>query len=244
VDDALFSEVSLDTLEDDLFDVLDARIRFTKRAVEDHETDFLYVLVKTIDVFQHVFWIHMARDDPAYGDVIYEAYRRVDSFLGWLDERTDANLIVFSDHGFNARSERPSGLVDRVARAVDARVEVPSTVQRVYDRIAKSEVEISMARPEKTTGVHADPAGWFASGPDVQARGTAEVAFEDLTPTILALLGEPIPDDYVGDPVPGLAVEPVREDVPLETRRRLAIGDDEVVSERLHNLGYAEMVDE
>lgn len=244
VDDAIFEDTSLETLESDLFDVLDARIRAVKHVVQHRETELLYALVKTIDVFQHCFWAHMATDDPEYGDVIRRAYVRVDDLVGWLDAETDANLLVFSDHGFQARAEARSGTIGRVARRVDDLVPVPGVVQSIYERLLKDDVDVALDRPDRTTGDHADPATWFAAGPEVAHAGASSVRFEDMTPTILALLGESIPADYTGEPVSAVTTDPGRVAVDLDVRRRLDIGEDEVVSERLHNLGYAEMVDE
>lgn len=244
VDDAVFESVSLDTLEADLFDVLSARIRATKHVVENRETAYLYVLVKTIDVFQHCFWAHMEADDPEYGDVIRRAYMEVDDLLGWLDRETDANLLVFSDHGFKRREEVGSDRVGRLARRVDELVTVPDFVEEIYGRLLKSDVEVGLEAPDRMTGVHGDPAAWVAAGPDVAEADASRIDFEDITPTVLALLDQPIPEAYVGEPLDAVTLDPGRTDDSLDVRRHLDIDEDDVVSERLHNLGYAEMVDE
>ncbi len=244
VDDALFDDVDLSTIHEDIFDVLDARIAATKHLLERRETDAFYGLLKSIDVIQHCFWTHMESDHPDYGDAILESYRRVDDLLAWIEDEVDANLLVFGDHGFGPRVESAPGTIDRLARAVDRRVSVPGVVQRTYDRLFKSEMEVSPDNPGKTTGVHADPAAWLAAGPAIGSDGETEIRFEDLTATILALVGHPIPSDYVGDPIDAVSEPYQVEDVDLSTRRRTSIDADEVVSERLHNLGYADMVDE
>jgi hypothetical protein len=245
VDDDLFGEVTLETLHEDMFDVLDARIRFTKRAVTDHEVDCLYSLLKSVDVIQHCFWAHMANDDPTYGGAILESYRRVDDLVGWLREETDANLLVFSDHGFGPRQSEPPAGLHGVATAVASRVPVPKVLKRAYDAVLRSPVETGTdgVSVDSTTGIHANPAAWALAGPDVEPRPASGVAFGDLPPTILALLGETVPEAYVGTAVDAVP-SPRVEDRSLAVRRETRIGDDEVVSERLHNLGYAEMVDE
>lgn len=244
IDDSLFREVDIDTIYEDVFAVLDARIAATKHLVETRRTDFLYVLLKSIDVIQHCFWAHMDANDPTYGEAILESYRRVDDLLAWLRDETDGNLLVFSDHGFKARKTRAPGPVDRLARTVDDHATVPSVVQSAYDRLFKSEVDASLENPGRTTGVHADPGVWLASGPNVRRADGLAVRFEDLTATVLALCDQPVPEAYLGEPVDALAVETRTEDVDLSVSRRLSIDKQEVVSERLHNLGYADMVDD
>ncbi|MEF8842598.1 MAG: alkaline phosphatase family protein [Haloarculaceae archaeon] len=247
VDDDLFGEVSLETLREDMFDVLDARIRFTERAVTEHDVDYFYVLLKSIDVIQHCFWAHMTGNDPTYGDVILESYRRVDDLVGWLREETDANLLVFSDHGFGPRmSEPPEGL-HRLATGIASRIPfgVPMPLRRAYDSVTRSPVDTGVdgISVNSTTGTHSNPAVWALVGPDVDTAGPREIRFEDLPPTILALLDEPVPEAYVGSAIDAVPTPRV-EERSLAVRRETHIGDYEVISERLHNLGYAEMVDE
>lgn len=262
VDDGLFEEVRLERLHEDIFDVLDARIEFTKAVLSGEvnalagsgrdDPALLYVLLKSIDVIQHCFWAHMSADDEQFGDAILESYRRVDRLLGWIEESLDANVLVFGDHGFGPREEvRLRGsTIDRLAQAVNRRLTVPAPVERLYGRLLKSETTVDLSNPGRTTGVHAEPAAWLLAGPDIDATEAGpdgagrEVRFEDLTPTLFALLDEPIPASYVGEPVRGVTNDPGSVETDLSVRRRTRVEDDEVVSERLHNLGYAEMVDE
>ena len=245
VDDDLFGEVSLSILRDDMFDVLDARVRATKHAVVEHDLDYLYSLLKSIDVIQHCFWAHMATDDPTYGDAVLDSYRRVDDLVGWLRAETDANLLVFSDHGFGPRQSEPPVGLHRVARAVARRVPVPKAVKRAYDAVLRSPVDTGTdgVSVDSTTGIHSDPAAWVLDGPDVEPGRPERIRFEDVPPTILALLGEPVPTAYVGSAVVA-APTPRVEERSLSVRRDVRVEEREVVSERLHNLGYAEMVDE
>jgi len=245
VDDDLFGEVSLETLHEDMFEVLDARIRATKWAVETRDVAYLYCLLKSVDIIQHCFWAHMANSDPAFGEAILESYRRVDDLVGWVREVTDANLLVFSDHGFGPRQTDPPAGLHRLATAVADRIPVPMAVERAYDALLRSPVDTGTDgfSVDKTTGIHTDPAVWALAGPDVEARSASNIDFEDLPPTILALLDEPVPEAYVGTAVDAVPA-PRIEERSLAVRRQTRIEDDEVVSERLHNLGYAEMVDE
>jgi len=244
VDDGLFGEVDLGTLHEDMFAVLDARIEATKHLLEHHETEFTYVLLKSIDIIQHCFWIHMTAGDDRYGDAILESYRRVDDLLNWVDRTTDANLLVFSDHGFKTRKTGAPGILGRLAREVDERTTPPRFVRTAYDRLFKSDIDsgANLTTPGRTTGDHSNPAAFLATGPDFGCE-TTEIRFEDLTATILALCEHPVPDAYAGHPIDSLRPDSERRSVDLSVRRRTA-GDDSVVSERLYNLGYADMVDE
>lgn len=249
VDDDLFGEVSLERIHEDVFDVLDARIRFAKHAATEHDVDYLYVLLKSIDVIQHCFWAHMTGDDPTYGDAILESYRRVDDLVGRLREETDANLLVFSDHGFGPRTSDPPEGLHRLATGIASRIpfQVPMPLKRAYDNATRSPVDTGFdgVSVSSTSGTHSNPAVWALAGPDVDTDtgGPREIRFEDLPPTILALLDEPVPEAYVGTAVDAVPT-PRIEERSLAVRRETRIDDDEVVSERLHNLGYAEMVDE
>lgn len=257
IDDDLFEEVSIDTLYTDMFDVLDARVAATKHLVEAHETDYLYVLLKTVDIVQHAFWAHMEAGDPDYGDAVLESYRRVDELVGWVREHApDANLILFSDHGGQRRPVYRSNLVTRLSEGVSSLLPpVPDPVREWYYRYKTVDTvetggagDGAVGNPGQKTGIHRDEAVWMMAGPSVEPSGTDErLRFEDVTPTILALLGQPIPSDYIGSPaVRSLRVDPSYVDADLRTDRRseLTIHDHERISERLHNLGYAEMVDE
>ena len=89
-------------------------------------------------------------------------------------------------------------------------------------------------------GRHDDRASWILSGKDVTQSHKSEVAFEDFTPTVLSLLDHPIPQEYIGDPIE--SVSPTeRAQIDLSINRRETVTEE--VSNRLHNLGYADMVD-
>jgi predicted AlkP superfamily phosphohydrolase/phosphomutase len=263
IDDDLFEEVSIDTLYADMFEVLDARVAATKHLFETRETDYLYVLLKSVDIIQHVFWAHMEANDLEYGDAILESYRRVDELVGWVREHAPrADLLLFSDHGGRRRPVYRSNVVTRLAEGVASLLPpVPQPIREWYDRYKTVETGGPgnangtgngsgdvLGNPGRKTGIHRDEAVWMMAGPSVQASDAdVRLRFEDVTPTILALLEQPIPSDYVGSPATGsLRVDPTYVDVDLRIDRRaeLTIRDHERVSERLHNLGYAEMVDE
>lgn len=247
IDDLLFEddEVELDALKADMFDVLETRIEYTKRAVRSDDVEFLYSLLKSVDVIQHTFWGHMAASSTEYEDTILDCYRRIDELVGWIrDARPEANLVIFGDHGFGPRRDPRVGFVHSIGYLIDTYVELPYAVKALYRRLLKSEADVDLTDLDGITGDHSEPTACMMAGPDVVAGTSLDVAFEDLTPTIMTLLGEPVPSDYVGS-VPTGAVRPTpdRRDVSLRvTRDRPATSEE--VSERLYNLGYAEMVDD
>lgn len=247
VDDGTVAEYELDRLYEEMFEVLDARIEFTKRILLEEEPTFLYSLLKTIDIIQHVFWIHMEADDERYGDAILDAYRRVDDLAGWIRETVpDANVILFSDHGFQRRQTPPPYYIHRVAKFVKRFLPgVPFWFARAYYELLTSDDAVDVADVDQISGEHDQPAMWLAAGPAFEAGTTCDIDFEDLTPTILATLGEPVPNDYAGAvPERCLTVEPSYAATSLDVSRRVQVAADEVVTDRLHNLGYAEMVEE
>lgn len=244
VDDGVFAETDIETLYEDMFTVLDERIKFVKDSIQNRDTDFLYGLLKSIDVIQHCFWIHMENDDETYGDAILESYHRVDELIGWIREETTANLVVFSDHGFKSRTTRPPEGIHKLAVKIGDTIPVPSPVREVYESMFYRERDTSTAAPTEISGVHSNPAVWMAAGPEIEDIGRLDIDFEDIPPTLLTLLGEPIPEVYVGNTLTrALSVSPSYEERDLTVRRHLDITESDVVSERLHNLGYAEMVD-
>lgn len=248
LDDALLedAEVDLATLCEDMFDVLEARIAFTKHAIESKDLDVLYSLLKTVDIIQHAFWAHMEADDPEFGDTILECYRQVDDLVGWIREtQPDANLVVFSDHGFGPRKDPASGRLHAVGSLVDSYVSVPFRLKRLYYRFLKSETEVDLSDLDRLSGGHRDPAAWAMAGPDVRQGGRTDVAFEDFTPTLVALSGRPIPRAYIGEPVAdALTCEIDYRDVDLSVSRARREDVAGEVSDRLYNLGYADMVRE
>lgn len=246
VDDDLFDEVSLDQLYEDMFDVLDSRIEFIKHAIDTKEIDYLYALLKSIDIIQHTFWAHMIENDSEFGDAILESYERVDELVGWVRDNYDTNLLVFSDHGFQSRlTDPPSGL-QTVARSIADIIPIPKIAKQTYNKTIRRPVATAADGPnvKRTTGVHANPASWLLSGPIVETTGSVDIEFEDIPPTILAMLDQSIPEEYIGKPLSALRTTPSFEPRQLSVHRDISIKDNEVISQRLHNLGYAEMVDE
>lgn len=243
VDNALLDEMEIGTIHSEMFDVMEKRVTTIEWITEEFDLDVFYGLVKTVDIIQHAFWKHMTNDDPEYGKAIRRCYELVDGLVGSLRERfPEANIIIFSDHGFQSIATPPKS-VGHIASAVNAIVpEIPKPVRRFYNSIF--EVKTSLPNIDQLTGTHADPAIYLMAGPDIDNAEKKTTEFEDITPTILALAGNKIPRDYIGSPLSSvISVSPEFESINLRTHRDQGAVSD-IVSNRLYNLGYAEMVDE
>jgi len=109
------------------------------------------------------------------------------------------------------------------------------------------------ARPQ-LTGMHDRTAVLIARGPAIAPSGRLEgAAVEDIAPTVLALMGLPVPDDMDGHVLTEiiadsyLAEHPIRtipsyEPLLGERRRRAGVEStmDESIREQLKSLGYIE----
>lgn len=247
IDDLLFQEenVNFEDLRTEMFDVLDGRIRYTKHAIETKDIDFIFTLLKSVDIIQHAFWAHMDEGTGPFADCILDCYRRVDELIGWI--RTtypDTNLIAFSDHGFGPRQDPKSGWLHSVGYLLDTYVTIPYQVKSLYHRFLKSETDFDLSELNRLSGDHRNPAMWLMAGPDVASVGQQDIAFEDITPTLLALTRTAIPTAYVGEPVStALTVEVSYQDRNIEPNNRMRPDISAEVSDRLYNLGYAEMVE-
>lgn len=248
IDDPLFAdnETGFEKLRTDMFDVMESRADYIKHCLAEKKTEFLYGLLKTVDIIQHAFWAHMEHDDPEYGDTILESYRRVDSLVGWIrQEFPKANLLMFSDHGFGPRRNPRSNMLQSVAYGIDSKISVPYWLKERYRSLLKQETTTDLDELDRITGDHDNPAAWMLVGPDVRSTDDVTVPFDDLTPTLLALHDHPVPTSYSGSVVnEALTVEPTSVDIDLTVDRSNHGGVDSSVTERLYNLGYAEMVEE
>jgi len=89
------------------------KMALTRHLMDSHPWDFFTVCFRSLDAVQHCFWKFMDSTHPqhnpaeaeTYGGVIDKTYRMIDSFLGELLERLDAQttLLIMSDHGFGQK---------------------------------------------------------------------------------------------------------------------------------------------
>jgi hypothetical protein len=175
--------------------------------------DILAVYVGGTDVAAHRFWQYAfpqqfahppdAGEIAAFGPVLLDYYAYVDHALGELIERAPANtaVIVVSDHGMHAVN------IDHEFKVTD----IP-------------EMRLSANHMDAPPGV------FIAAGPNIAAHAsggalrlpdrsqTAGHAF-DILPTLLALQGIPLGEDFVGKPMAGVIDAEFLKKVPVRTVR-------------------------
>ena len=248
IDDKLLrnDETTIAKLREDIYDVLDHRIRYTRQTIKNDEVGYLFSLLKSIDLIQHVFWAHMEDGDNQFSDTILECYQKIDELVGWVREsHPDIDLIMFSDLGFGPRKDPTVGSLHSIGYLLNTYVHIPYRIRRIYERFLKTEPDIDVNDLDQISGDHSNPAVWMMAGPSVRSRGRIDVAFEDIPPTILAMLNHPIPNAYIGAPITdALTVKHTTTNTSLAVNRETQVHVSEEVSDRLYNLGYADMVED
>ncbi|MDQ6862014.1 MAG: alkaline phosphatase family protein [Verrucomicrobiota bacterium] len=162
---------------------------------EAEEWDFLAVYYDMIDHVGHGFsefgeprMAHVSEADFAtYRHVMESTYRFHDLMLGrWLEiAGHDTAIILLSDHGFAHGASRPLAERGRLSG-------------------------------ERAQGVHTNPLIWHrlhgvlaAHGPGIKPDQIVHSAsLLDVAPTILALLGVPVPADFEGQVLTQMFVQP------------------------------------
>jgi len=162
------------------------------------------------------------RDARLFGEVIDRIYDLHDRYIGEIVGAAgkDAIFVVVSDHGFKSGADRPLRSGSRIGEAGAADWHTPVGI-------------LVMAGPGIRSGVD---------------LGAASVL--DVTPTVLALHGLPVPRDMDGQPLTA-AFEPVYlEEHPLgwidtyggrrdaDLQPDLPAPQDAAILEKLRNLGY------
>jgi Tfp pilus assembly protein PilF/predicted AlkP superfamily phosphohydrolase/phosphomutase len=180
------------------------------------------------DTVGHLFMPYrpppLPRIDPArmrsFSEVVDRYYETVDGYIGrLLAGRSEWTVLVVSDHGFATDATRPQATDSRVGHG-------------------------AAADWHRRFGVLA-----LAGGPVRAGARIAEASVYDVAPTILALLGEPIPRSWPGKVLaealePGfLAEHPVRfrADDPARERSSAALARDPAAADliaKLEALGY------
>lgn len=196
-----------------------------------------------IDAVSHLFVRHMPphlegvseQDCERFRNAVFETYRRQDEILGEILEALDEETIVIclSDHGFRTGAER----------LIENAVGSPLAMLRVGHG----------GRAGRAVLDHAPLGILLLSGPGIRSGATIdEASVMDIAPTVLHLLGLPVPRDMSGR-VLAEALEsefaqtsPVVEIASYETgdakRQELPIAspEDEALLERLAALGYVD----
>ncbi len=221
--------------------------RIADRLLDRGQPDFTTVFLIANDAVSHTFW-HYHQPEAFEGvdpdrlerlkPVVANVYRRNDDYLASLLERVDDSTvtIVVSDHGF-----RPSG-------------KLPSATARKRLRGAFTEdftddlQEVTVGQ----SGIHHPHGVLIASGGPIVSASLEEAALVDIAPTVLALMGLPIPVDLPGRVLTEIISPDFLERFPVrearsyesvldrEALRAAAAADenDEATIEMLRSLGY------
>ena len=174
------------------------------------------------------------------GTIIPRLYEHDDRFLGELLRHADAHtvVIVVSDHGFRASRHLP---IDEPAAKYAASFE-----SRREEAMREGTVAVGQSGKHHVDGI------FIASGGPIRPGATCEASLFDVLPTVLALLGLPVPSDVRGrvledifDPA-FLREHPVRRIPSYEPLIERAAApaakpaDDTQAMEMLRSLGYAQ----
>jgi predicted AlkP superfamily phosphohydrolase/phosphomutase len=100
--DAWKAHEDTDAFLEDVNGTLDRRIETAFYLMEKEDWDFFQVHIMETDRINHFLWEHWEKNDPTYAPEFQRFYRRLDGFLGEVEDRLDGSteLIILSDHGF------------------------------------------------------------------------------------------------------------------------------------------------
>ena len=213
-------------------------------AAED-DWDLLSVYYETVDHAGHGFMEYFppamahvsAEDARAFGYVVKGVYRFHDMLLGRMLEVVgpETTVLLISDHGFHSDHLRPP---------------VPKHFRDPRDKFGHEMNPVAWHRQQ---GV------FVAAGPAIKRDELIHGAgLLDVAPTILTLLGLPVPDDMDGRPLTRIFAEPVEPERVASyepphpddgMHRGLSAEESDPFAarqamEQLAALGYIEMPDE
>ncbi len=219
------------------------------RLVAQRQPDLTGLFLVANDPVSHCFWHFYEPDafaagvDPEkaarLGQLVPNFYRHNDAFLGELLGQLSPETVVFvvSDHGFEASRRLPA------LRAAPNLFEGPEARRAAMNGV----IAVGQSGKHHIEGI------LIAAGGPIRRGVRVKATHYDIAPTVLALLGLPVPRDMPGrvldeilDPA-FLAAHPVGRIPSYESligRQRLlaageaASGDDEDKQEMLRSLGY------
>lgn len=225
--------------------------RVALRQLRGGQPDLFGVYLVAVDPASHTFWHYYRPDDyppgsvdpgaaRRLGPVIPNLYRHNDAFLAELLAALgpDTVVIVVSDHGFRSGSELPGTVPAReVGEHFDEHL-----------RKALGRGEVTVGQP----GVHSPEGIFLAVGGPILPGAATEATILDVAPTVLALLGLPVPSDMPGrvleeivDPgfwkrYPIRHIDTYEGLVPRNPAETPALPEDEEQRKMLRALGYIE----
>jgi len=154
------------------------------------QADLSMVFLVALDPTSHTFWHYhepeafpeLTGAPPGPGDPVAAIYEHNDEYLAQLLERVDPETVVLvvSDHGFRPSRSLPRPIPKDQYAAVRA------------EAMSRGEVTIGQS------GRHDDQGILFAAGGPFLAGRPVEANQFDVAPTLLYLLGLPVPDEMPG----------------------------------------------
>lgn len=230
--------------------------RMTLRMLSKGQPDLTGVYLMATDAISHTFWHFYEPEkfepggvDPdmaaRLGKIIPNIYAHNDAYVGELLRSVEDGTVVFivSDHGFEASGHLPQ------SRRVPEFGPFAELVAESLGAASQEELKDTTVTVGQS-GIHHTEGVFIASGGPIRVGARAEVGLLDIAPTILALMGLPVPDDMPGRVLAEI-VEPAfwtrhpirridsfesliaREEVPTGG----SMGDEEAV-QMLKALGY------
>jgi predicted AlkP superfamily phosphohydrolase/phosphomutase len=93
---------SLEAFIEDFKITADKRAEAVMYLMDAEAWDLFFVVFMETDRLHHFMWQYMEEDDPTYGPMFIDAYRRIDALAGKILSKLtdDDQLIIMSDHGF------------------------------------------------------------------------------------------------------------------------------------------------
>ncbi len=211
--------------------------------LDEGQPDLMGVYLKVSDATGHMFWHYYRPEefsfvDPAksarLGGLLPAIYEHNDRFLKEIMGRVDENtvVIVLSDHGMKGSKSLP--------------IAVP---KEEFEELRDAALKQGVVAVGKS-GVHDEDGIFVAFGPGIREGVTFEGSVFDVAPTVLAIMGLPVPDDMEGRVLTEIFETSFLEEHPIQTipsyeglieRQTLDITGDiagEELREQLRALGY------
>jgi len=157
------------------------------------QPDLTGIFLVATDPVQHTFWHYYEPGaytgvDPKaaarLGALVPNIYRHDDAYLGELLKRVDANTVVLvvSDHGFEASGQLPAL---KPAEKMFSGPEAEAAHMR-------GEIAVGQSGKHDLDGI------LIAAGGPIRRGATVKASLVDIAPTLLAILGLPVPEDMEG----------------------------------------------
>ena len=177
------------------------------------QPDLMGVYLEAVDPISHTFWHYYEPEKfPAgidaekitrFSHLIPNIYIHDEQYIKKLLEKVDPNTVVFiiSDHGFKS-----SGVLPQMKSVTKSPNQDSNNQSKKPDAVA-----IGLSGDHHIDGI------FIAYGKPIKKVSKITVQIFDIFPTILALMGLPIPDDIQGRVLKEIIDETFLEKYPIKT---------------------------